>query len=229
MQKRQTPVEVVPSCVDLEFFPSRATIPGAGELIRLLYAGTIGTTVGGAVASGLGVSHRYRLDEMARFAAAGLRRGKKVELRVLTRAPQEIVAQILAGAGLESAHWSSAAVSHAQMPGELGKAHAGLHFMAPGRASHAGSPTKTGEYWASGLPVVCTPGLGDTGIIIERENVGVLVAPGSEEMALERAWDELERLWRDPQTPARCRQAAETHYSLEAACARQWEIYENLC
>jgi glycosyltransferase involved in cell wall biosynthesis len=99
--------------------------------------------------------------------------------------------------------------------------------LAPGISQHGGSPTKVGEYWAAGLPVVVTPGIGDTEEIIRRERVGVVVSEFSGE-AYDHALSELLNLLEDPYLPGRCRAAAEKHYSLETACERLQELYSAL-
>ena len=81
---------------------------------------------------------------------------------------------------------------------------------------------------AMGLPVVTTPNVSDTDDIIRRERVGVIVKDHSDE-AYRQALADLLGLLEDPQTPQRCRRAAETHYALDSACRRQALLYDSLC
>jgi len=48
------------------------------------------------------------------------------------------------------------------------------------------SAIKVGEYWANGLPVVITPGIGDDSSIIEHEGGGVVYSIGNPELAIEK-------------------------------------------
>ncbi len=89
------------------------------------------------------------------------------------------------------------------------------------------SPTKVGEYWAAGLPVVSNSGIGDTEDIVRECGVGVIVDDFSPAGMLEAA-RALSALLADPATAGRCRQAARDHYSLDAAVARQIELYQRL-
>jgi glycosyltransferase involved in cell wall biosynthesis len=134
---------------------------------------------------------------------------------------------ILRASGLPQEAWSLESVAHEKVPEELSRQNAGLHFLTPGISQHAGSPTKVGEYWASGLPVVITPGVGDTEEIIRREGVGVVVSEFSSE-AYDHALDELLNLLEDPYLSGRCRTAAEEHYGLGPACERVQELYTAL-
>jgi glycosyltransferase involved in cell wall biosynthesis len=113
------------------------------------------------------------------------------------------------------------------MPAELRRHDVGLFFLARGTSEHGCSPTKIGEYWACGLPVVTTPNVSDTDEIILRERVGVVVRDHSEP-EYRRAIAELRALLADPDLSRRCRAAAEKHYALRPAVERQLALYRDL-
>ncbi len=116
---------------------------------------------------------------------------------------------------------------HKDVPGRLAGHDAGLHFLNTGISEHGGSPTKIGEYWAAGLPVVTSPNVSDVDEIIRRERVGVVV-DGDTDAAYLRAVKELRALLSDEHLSQRCRRAAEKYYALDAACERQIDLYRNL-
>jgi glycosyltransferase involved in cell wall biosynthesis len=212
VRRRRTPVIVVPSCVDLEQFhrtPGTSGRQGGG--LGLIYIGSIG--------------YRYIFDRIARFVAVACRELGDVQFRVLTRTEPTVVENTLRQAGVAEGTWSVNAVPHAAVPGELARQHAGLFFLTQGLSEHGCSPTKIGEYWASGLPVVTTPNVSDTDDIIRRHGVGVIVREHSE-TEYRRAARELRSLLDDPDLPRRCRSAAEMHYALEPACERQMALYQ---
>jgi glycosyltransferase involved in cell wall biosynthesis len=211
---RSTPSIVVPSCVNLDLFgENRLSMAARGEGLRLVYTGSIGG--------------RYRFDRVARFAAVAARELGNAHLRVLSRARPGPVEALAQQAELAPEAWSLDEVAHAAMPLELATRHAGLFFLTQGRSEHGCSPTKVGEYWASGLPVVTTPHISDIDEIIARERVGVIVRTQSEE-AYSQGVRELHALLNDPDLPARCRRAAESHYALAPACTRQMALYQRL-
>jgi glycosyltransferase involved in cell wall biosynthesis len=113
------------------------------------------------------------------------------------------------------------------MPEQLAQQHAGLFFLTQGLSEHGCSPTKIGEYWAMGLPVITTPNVSDTDDIIGRLRVGVIVREHSDN-EYRRAGEELRSLLNDPELSQRCRQAAEAQYALEPACERQFDLYSRL-
>jgi glycosyltransferase involved in cell wall biosynthesis len=210
VQRRASPVIVVPSCVDLELFPSGGRAPKhAAEDLRLVYVGSTGG--------------RYLFQRVAEFAAVAYRRLGRVSLRVLSagRAPVEA---ILRDSGLPPHAWSVGSVPHSRMPEELARQDVGLFLFTSGISEHGCSPTKVGEYWAMGLPVVITPNVSDTEDIVRQERVGVLLPEFSDE-AYERAVDQLVALLEDPDLHGRCRAAAEKYYGLPTACERVQGLY----
>jgi len=212
VRQRRTPVIVVPSCVDLQRFVPAPAPPRASPL-RLVHSG--------------GVGGRYQLDRVGRFVAL-LAERTPVRLAVLTREPRAVVAGMLAAGGLPERLWESSFVPHTEMPARLASEEVGLHFLVRGMSELGGSPTKIGEYWACGLPVITTPGAGDTDELIDRHRCGVIV-PEHTDAAYRRAAADLQELLADPDLRGRCRAAAEAHYALGPACERQVRLYRDLC
>jgi glycosyltransferase involved in cell wall biosynthesis len=216
VERKKTPVIFVPSCVDLERFhlPDENTVYQAGGEIRLVYIGSVG--------------NRYILDKVGAFVAAARRRaGGRVRLQIYSKADPGLIERMLAEGGLEREAWALEAVPYAEMPARLAHYHAGLFFLTEGLSEHGCSPTKIGEYWAVGLPVVTTPNVSDTDEIVRCERVGVVIEKQSEENYL-RAFEDLKRLLRDRELARRCRRAAEEHYALAPACERQFALYRDL-
>lgn len=213
VERKKTPVIVVPSCVDLEHFKWEATAGRSSNgILRLIYVGSIGG--------------RYSIERIARFAI-GVSRKSKTHLRILTQSDRNMVIEGLQATGWSDENWSVERVSHHAVPAELAVCDAGLHFLPKGISEFGGSPTKIGEYWASGIPVVVTPNAGDTEEIVRRDRVGVIIGDDSNE-SIERAGVELQALLADQNLGARCRKAAEENYALEAACDRQISLYREL-
>jgi glycosyltransferase involved in cell wall biosynthesis len=212
VRSRGTPVVVVPSCVDLERFVPGPRLRDPEQPVRLVYSGAVGG--------------RYELHRIGRFLAV-LARQTPVRLQVLTRESPDLVAGMLRAGGLGEGLWRTDFVPHPEMPDALGRHDAGLFFLARGSSEMGCSPTKIGEYWACGLPVVTTPGASDTDELIARFRCGVIVSEHTE-AGYRRAGDELRVLLADPALSSRCRAAAEAHYALEPACDRQVQLYREL-
>jgi glycosyltransferase involved in cell wall biosynthesis len=208
--RRETPVVEVPSVVDLARFGAGASVEWPP--VRVMYVGSVGG--------------RYRIDSMRRFVEALASRAP-THFRVLTQSDPALVARAFHGFATAESSWSVGSVPHDEVPAALTSQHAGLHFLSPGPGSRGGSPTKVGEYWASGMPVVTTPGVGDVDRIVAAERVGVILEDDTP-VAHEKAAAELLELLRDPELRPRCRSAAERHYSLERGVDDQVRLYERL-
>jgi glycosyltransferase involved in cell wall biosynthesis len=214
VRRNHTPVVVVPSCVDLDHFgPPKPPAAARDDALRFVYVGNVGG--------------RYLVDRIGRFARVARSEMPDTELRVLTAAQPEMVRSTLASSDLPDDAWSSQFVPYERLPAELRQHHAGFCFHSHGLSAAGGSSTKVGEYWAMGLPVIATPGLGDVDDIVRRERVGVVVRNHSDE-AYRASLDELRTLLDDSELPDRCRAAAERHYGLDEACRKQMTVYRQL-
>ena len=212
VQKKSTPVLVVPSCVDLQHF-RRDSPPARSAGLRLIYIGSVG--------------NRYILDRVARFVAVASTVIAGVHLRILTTADRDLVVSMLRAGGLPDDVWSLGRVPHADMPSALANADAGLFFLRRGISEFGCSPTKIGEYWAMGIPVITTAGVSDTDDIIREHRVGVIITDHSDE-AYRRAAIELQQLLADVGLAQRCREAAEEYYALAPRCEAQLALYQRL-
>lgn len=217
VRRRKTPVVFVPSCVDLEAFqlpPGKSDFSGFSENeIKLVYIGSVGG--------------RYILDKVGGFVAAARKIHPGVKLQIYSKADADLITRMLDASGLERMAWTLEAVPYREMPARLGEQQAGLFFLTEGISEHGCSPTKIGEYWATGLPVVTTPNVSDTDEIIRRERVGVVIEKHDAE-SYRRAFEDLRELLKNGEIARRCRRAAENHYALTPACERQLALYKNL-
>ncbi len=209
---RCPPVTVIPTCVDLERFGAPERRVGPWRAPVFIYAGS--------------VAPWYLPSEVFGFVRVAGERFPGARLIVLTREREEALRN-LQGSGLPADRVTVASVEPPEVPGWLAQAHAGLAFYRPGFSRRGTCPTKVGEYLAMGLPVVVNGWVGDMETLVGGNRVGAIL-PDCTAEAFERALDELEILWADPDRAARCRQVAERHFSLEMGVERYWAIYRRL-
>ncbi len=208
------PVIFVPSCVDLETFHLPETRPKfSDDEIKLVYIGSVGG--------------RYILDKIGAFVATARKSGRNVTLQIFSKADTNLITEMLDSSGLEREAWKLGAVPYSEMPQRLTEYQAGLFFLTQGISEHGCSPTKIGEYWAVGLPVITSPNVSDTDDIINRDKVGVIVKEHTEDAYLQ-AFNELLELLPNNNLAERCRKSAENHYALAPACERQFALYRQL-
>ena len=198
---------VVTTCVDLDRFQpsSMPLLPP----VRLLLAGTLNTY--------------YDVSTMTRLADRWQQR-RATDLIVLSpsAAPWDALF-VKAGA-----HRSSAQPE--EMPEHIASAHIGLSICRTdaGVSLKAAMPTKLGEFLASGRPVVVNKGLGDMDEIIAEHNCGAIASDTSDQ-GLDEVIENLEEILSDPETPDRCRAAAEKHFNLDRAVDDLVALYRDAC
>jgi glycosyltransferase involved in cell wall biosynthesis len=118
-------------------------------------------------------------------------------LIILSPQPQEDIMQYLDQYQIDKAKVYMAAVPHADVPRYLSAADFAFATIKSYPSARYCSPVKNGEYWASGLPVLLTEGVGDDSDIITCEGGGAtfnLQLEGS----LERALEKIQQILQDP-------------------------------
>jgi glycosyltransferase involved in cell wall biosynthesis len=88
-------------------------------------------------------------------------------------------------------------------------------------------PTKVAEFLAVGRPIVINKGLGDYDYLIRHYRAGVVIDSVSDNLR-EKA-EELLEILIDPDTPRRCRELAEVHFSTAQAVESYFALYLKLC
>ncbi len=199
-------VEVIPCCVDTARFSrsegERAATRarrGWGNRCVLLYAGKLGGW--------------YPPRDIARFFAVAREGDRSLFLQVATQSDPRELQSAIAGHGVPPGDYDVRLVPAADVPALLSAADAGLSLVRPTPSKRASSPTKVGEYLASGLPVVSTSGIGDCDTLLSTNPIGVLVRDASD-TAYRQAFEGLKGLLGDPATPDRCRRVAQEQLSL---------------
>jgi glycosyltransferase involved in cell wall biosynthesis len=200
LQDRCPAIAVIPTCVDLERFdrPRAPRSVAAAREFTLVYSGSLGTW--------------YRIDDMVALFVALKARHPRARFVVLSRSDPAAVEALRRRHGLADGDLTVRAVPHRQMPEWVGAGDAGIMFARSVWADKARCPTKLGEFLACGVPVVVSPGIGDTEAVIRREGVGVVVETFTPR-GYEAAVDAMDALRADPELGDRCRRTAERHFA----------------
>jgi glycosyltransferase involved in cell wall biosynthesis len=205
----------VPCSVDLEAF---AFSPEQRQAIRQQLGWPAEAVVGVYVGKFGGIY--YDQEAFALFRQVADFFGAAFHLLILTPLPATEVQAQLATAGLDATKVHVAKVPFAEVPGYLSAADFafGLHRPTP-----FVSPIKNGEYWASGLPILLTEGVGDDSGIIKQEGGGAvfnLAQAGS----IAQALAQMAIILQQPAYRADIRELAVRHRSVE----RAREAYQQL-
>jgi glycosyltransferase involved in cell wall biosynthesis len=197
---------VIPTCVDLESF--KLGPPPVATPIRLLLAGTLNAY--------------YDIPTTLAFVE---KMNDVCPTRLTVAAPGVTPWEALFHrAGIDRIE-----VGPEEMPDLIKRHHAGLSICRAdgGISLRAAMPTKIGEFLATGRPVVVNADLGDAPELVLRNRCGVVLDSGLGP-ELELAAARLLELLTDAEVGARCREVAETHFSLEDAVHRLMQIYRRI-
>lgn len=220
---RDTPVTVVPCCVDLERYrprPRDAELSRRHGLDSSLIIGNLGA-----------FNERYMTTEMFRFAFHLKTHRPDLRFVYLTAHPRAAVIAAAREAGLreEDVHVLRAAAE--QVPRWLSLFRLGVFFLRPSYAAKASGFTKLGEFLGSGVPVVTNTGVGDVDRILGSERCGLLL-PGLTDRDLAAFAHSALPLLEGPTVPEplrrNCRDAAAAHFALPEGVRRYRAIYDAL-
>ena len=118
--------------------------------------------------------------------------------------------------------------SRAPSPGwRTARARALLCFVRSTPSKAASFPTKVGEAWACGIPVVVTRGIGDLDAVVEPRGLGVTVGSHDADSHV-RAARRLLDLLADQATRDRCRDVAQETLGLSVGVRAYHRVYEAL-
>jgi glycosyltransferase involved in cell wall biosynthesis len=214
------PIEVIPTCADLQRF-----IPGPKDpqLLRELNLGD--SPVIGCV----GTLHNwYMRSEMLDGLAFLIRANNRLKILIVTRDNHEELRRDLQKAGVPPERLAITRTDFSDMPRYVRLFDAGLFFIKPSFSKRASAATKLAEFLGCGVPVIINDGVGDSGAIVRETGVGVLLPPNPDVASLEQAAPTLWSVISDPATPARCRAVATKLFDLDAGVERYRTLYRQI-
>jgi glycosyltransferase involved in cell wall biosynthesis len=213
------PLTVIPTSVDLARFRIR---PAAEQLRRA--SGLAGSFVVGYLGS---LGTWYLLEEMLACFRVLQAIIPRAHFLLLTPSDPEPVHRAASRQHVDPRRYTVRAVEHAEVPAWLSLVDLGLYFIRPTYSKLAASPTKLGEFLASGVPVLTNAGIGDTDRLVRDAGVAVLVE-ALNQRAYEAAALAVQRLCADPDRARRCREVAAQALALDAAVAAYYDLYQRL-
>ncbi|MZH47151.1 MAG: glycosyltransferase family 4 protein [Nitrospinae bacterium] len=216
LKSRTTRFEVIPTCTNLDLFHPIEPDPDNENTNRpyflLGHVGSVTWSHFDEVLKCFKVLRELRLD---------------AKMLVLNNGAHAYIKERLIANNISEKFAEVREADYSQMPHELNKLDAGIFFYKPTFSKKATAPTKLGEFLACGIPCLTLVGAGDTGEILENENVGVVLqdlTPQSQKKALQK----LLKLKEDPHIKKRCIQVAQKYFSLEKGVEAYDRVYRSL-
>ena len=210
LQPRMPTFTVIPTCADLARFRPAAD---KQEGFVLGYVGSAGTW--------------YLFNEVAACAARMLKLLPGARFLIVNRGEHKYVRDTLAAAGVPPECFELVSATHAEVPQQIARMSAGIFFIRPMYSKQASAPTKLAEFLGCGVPCLSNAGVGDMAQVLESERVGVAIDRFGQ-AALDAGLKAVQALVDDPDTRARCVNAARKHFSLDEGVSRYQRVYEQL-
>ena len=211
LEGKVPPIAMIPTCVDVEqFLPENSRPPG--EFI-LGYVGSVGTW--------------YLFEHVVEAFIVLLSLIPEASLLVINRGEHEYIVKELGRRGVPPDRYQVKSASHAAVPAEMKRMHAGIFFIKPLYSKKASAPTKLGEFLACGIPCLSNSGVGDMAEILTKNNVGIAL-DGFTNTEIRKGIVEILALTSDGSSAERCRKTAKCHFSLEQGVKSYATIYNKL-
>lgn len=206
---KDAPCQLIPSCVDLQQFQfnqeARHQIRNQWHMgddsLVFVYLGKFG---------GLYFEKTF-FEQMAKL----LEMIPSSKLLIISKSSQAQIDKHLRRFGMEGKVWV-VSLSHPEVPNYLSAADMGITGIPSKPSMRFRSPIKNGEYWACGLPILVSQGVGDDFLLTQKYGAGVIVEN-------DQSWCDavpaILSLFKQPRDDLRrrCRQVAVKYRSLEKA------------
>ena len=213
------PVEVIPTCADLQRFA-----PGAKDAALAERLGVSGAPVIGCVGT---MGNWYLRDEMTRGLALFAESWPDLRILIVTRDDQAALRADLERAGVPRDRLAITTAPFEDMPRYIRLFDAGLFFIKPSFSKRASAATKLAEFLGCGVPVVINDGVGDSGRIVRDGGVGV-VLDALDSSTLAGAVPRVRAVLADPGVRERCRAVAKEVFDLDTGVERYRRLYRRL-
>jgi glycosyltransferase involved in cell wall biosynthesis len=213
------PIEVIPTCADLQRFSPR---PKDQALLAQL--GLTGAPVIGCVGT---MGNWYLRQEMIDCLAEFARSWPELRVLIVTRDDRDLLRADLERAGVPGERLVLVSAAFEDMPRYIRLFDAGLFFIKPTFSKRGSAATKLAEFLGCGVPVVINDGVGDSGAIVRERRVGV-VLPSLGPAACHVALGDVRDAIADPTMRDRCRQTAMDLFDIETGVERYRGLYRRL-
>ena len=111
-----------------------------------------------------------------------------------------------------------------EVPTLLSISNASVFFIRPCYSKISSSPTKQGEIMSMGVPLFCNSGIGDTDMIVEKYNSGILV----EDFSNHAYTKAIEQFKEFNNTKENIRKGAIDYFSLDNGVNKYVELYKRI-
>jgi glycosyltransferase involved in cell wall biosynthesis len=222
VKNKKLPIEVIPCCVDLNFF-SKSNV-NANEQQQL--AKSMNITSSDFIVCYLGsIGTWYMLDEMLDFFNVLQKQKTNARFLFVTPDDEELVMAAARNKKIPLEKIIVRSATRKQVPVYLSLSHIALYFIKPSYSKKASSPTKTGEVMSMGIPIITNTGIGDSDELFSQSKAGLIVNAFTNE-EYKRVINEIDVILNTDKI--KIRQEAENNFSLDIGVQKYNAVYKKL-
>lgn len=150
-----------------------------------------------------------------------------IYIEILTRDDPEKVMKMLDANNNFSERITVQSVLFEKIPSKIAKHHGSILFYNTDVSRLGSCPTRMGELFGVGVPILANPGVGDFKNLILENNIGVIIENDYSLEEIEKSIDTFMKLIQEKSISKRCREIAEEFFSLESGVKNYIAIYSN--
>jgi len=214
-----TPIEVIPTCTDLERFKPAARNEALASRLGLegkLVLGCVGT-----------ISNWYLRRPMLQYLSYLLEHLDNAVILMVTKENHERLREDAIRADIPLEKLVLTESSFEVMPDYVRLMDVGVFFIKACFGKKGSCPTKLGEFLACGVPVIINDGVGDTGEIVKAHRVGVVLTDVTQ-ADFEQSLPAVRQMLNDPHIAERCRYTAQEYFDAKMGVNKYCSLYRSL-
>lgn len=209
------PMEVIRTCTDLSKFKNLRPINHGSDAIRFVFLG--------------GVSFPYRPDLAMTFVKSAISRGFKCTIDFINESDHDVIHELVKASGIDSERVNIFKCSHKDIPLKLAEYSCGIVFINTSKWRQVCSPTKLGEFYGAGLPVISLSGIDITDSLASRsQSTHTITEQDIHNDFSSSEFPDLFKIVSDIKIVDECRYIADTEFNLEIAQRSYLSLYKNI-
>jgi glycosyltransferase involved in cell wall biosynthesis len=164
----------------------------------------------------------YMQREMVEFFVRASRVIDDLHFLVLTQSEPSLIANEFTRYDVNPDRYTITRVAPERVGAYLAASDFAIAFYKSVPSTIACSPTKVGEYFAAGLPIIASVGVGDLDDILVKNQIGVQIREHTT-ASYDQGAQQMKRLLNDEQSCERCQCLAQSCFSLEDTGVPRYE------
>ena len=217
LKNKNIDISVISTCTNLKLFTPNADMDqfviNNSSILRIGYVGSVRLW--------------YKFDKVISYFKILLKFYPNSILHIINKEDHSYIKDCLIKNKINPINFLIEEYHQYEMPAVLKKMNVGIFFLNPTYSKKASNPTKLAEFLACGIPCITNSGIGDTELILNEKNCGIIVNNFDNENLIKNI-PALINLLNNKQTAINCRKTAEKYFSLDEGVKKISIFYKEL-